>query len=304
MLITMDLNHVAVFVRVVELSSFTAAATQLGLPKSSVSRTVTRLEEQLGVRLLQRTTRTLHLTEAGQAYYERARLALTNLAEAASAASDMSGVPRGVVRVTAPVDLGMLNLANIVARFVLAYPGVHVDIAFTSRRVDLVAEGFDLAIRAGKLTDSTLVARKVGSSTLGLFASASYLERRGEPKTLAEHALHDCVLMHAKNGQADWRLSGLHGEESVTVRGPLNVDDLLFVQQGIDEGVGIGMLPVWKPKRCPERRRNPEPIRILPDYAQLGAGLYVVSPPTRYQPASVAVFREFLITELSQLWLV
>src|SRR5450432_3748982 len=195
----MDLNHVAVFIRVVELESFTAAAKQLGLPKSSVSRTVTRLEEDLGVRLLQRTTRTLHLTEAGHAYYERARVALTGLEEAASAATDMSTVPRGVVRVTAPGDLGVLNLADIVWRFSRAYPLVHIELSLSSRFVDLVAEGFDLAVRAGKLTDSTLIARKIGSDSLGIFAAQSYLKRRGRPKAFSALTEHDCVLFRGKN---------------------------------------------------------------------------------------------------------
>src|SRR3954468_13017195 len=132
----MDLNDVAVFTRVVELASFTAAAKQLGLPKSSVSRTVTRLEEELGVRLLQRTTRHLHLTEAGRAYYERARLALGALDEAAAAASNLGSEPRGTVRVTAPTDLGMLGLADAVARFLRKHPLVHIDLALTSRYVD------------------------------------------------------------------------------------------------------------------------------------------------------------------------
>src|SRR5450631_93481 len=114
----MDLNHIAVFIRIVELESFTAAAKQLGLPKSSVSRTVTRLEEDLGVQLLQRTTRKLHLTEAGHAYYERARLALAGLEEAASAVSNMNAEPRGIVRVTAPGDLTILNMAEMVASFI------------------------------------------------------------------------------------------------------------------------------------------------------------------------------------------
>ncbi len=152
----MDLNHVAVFARVVELESFTAAAKQLGLPKSSVSRTVTRLEDELGVRLLQRTTRKLHLTEAGQAYYERARASLTGLEEAASAATNLSAEPRGTVRMSAPADMGIMNLGDLVARFVRKYPLVHVEISLSSRFVDLVAEGFDLALRAGKMADSKL----------------------------------------------------------------------------------------------------------------------------------------------------
>jgi len=190
----MDLNHVAVFARVVELESFTAAAKQLGLPKSSVSRTVTRLEDELGVRLLQRTTRTLHLTEVGRAYYERARGALSALDEAASAATNSSAEPRGTVRMTAPPDMGIMNLVDIVARFARKYPLVHIDISLSSRFVDLVAEGFDLALRAGKMADSSLVARKIGSDALGIYASANYLRRRGRPKTLADLADHDCVF--------------------------------------------------------------------------------------------------------------
>src|SRR3954469_11964864 len=133
----MDLNHVAVFARVVELESFTAAAKQLGLPKSSVSRTVSRLEEELGVRLLQRTTRRLHLTDAGQAYFERARAALGSLEEAALAASNLSVEPRGVVRMTAPGDMGLINLPGLIARFVSKYPLVHVEVSLSARRVDL-----------------------------------------------------------------------------------------------------------------------------------------------------------------------
>src|SRR6478736_1906077 len=131
----MDLNHVAVFARVVELESFTAAAKHLGLPKSSVSRTVTRLEDELGVRLLQRTTRKLRLTEAGQAYYERARVALAGLEEAASAATNLSAEPRGTVRMSAPSDMGSLHFGDMVARFVRKYPLVHVEISLTSRKV-------------------------------------------------------------------------------------------------------------------------------------------------------------------------
>ena len=264
----MDLNHVAVFARVVELESFTAAAKQLGLPKSSVSRTVTRLEEELGVRLLQRTTRKLHLTEAGQAYFERARVALSGLEEAASAATNMSAEPRGTVRLSAPADIGVLNLADVVARFVRKFPLVHVELSFSSRYVDLVAEGFDLALRAGKLSDSTLIARRIGSDSLGIFASANYLRKRGRPKSLAELAQHDCVLFRGKNGKCEWRLTGPDGEERVTVRGPVNADEMAFVQQAVAAGLGIA----------------------------------VVTPSARFQPASVTAFRDFLIHELTALW--
>jgi DNA-binding transcriptional LysR family regulator len=292
----MDLNHVSVFVRVVELESFTAAAAQLGLPKSSVSRTVTRLEEDLGVRLLQRTTRKLHLTEAGQAYYERARLALGGLEEAALAATNMSAEPRGIVRFTAPGDLGVLNLADLVTRFSRKYPLVHIELSLTSRVVDLVSEGIDLALRAGKLRDSTLVARKIGSGSLGIFAAPSYL------RSFADLANHDCVLFHGRNAKAEWRLTGPKGEESVSVRGPVSVDDMAFAVQVVSAGLGIGLLPVPGVQLSALRHSLPVPTRILPEYASGGADLNVVTPSARFQPASVQAFRKFLIDELSALW--
>jgi DNA-binding transcriptional LysR family regulator len=298
----MDLNHVTVFLRVVELESFTAAAKQLGLPKSSVSRTVTRLEEDLGVTLLQRTTRQLHLTEAGNAYYERARLAMTGLEEAASAASDMSAVPRGVVRVTAPPNTGILDLTELVARFVRKYPLVHIDLALTSRFVDLVAEGFDLALRAGKLRDSTLIARKIGSDSLGLFAAPTYLRKRGRPKTLEDVAAHDCVLFHGKNGKAEWRLLGPEGERSITVHGPISVDDMSFALQAMASGLGIGLLPTTGVQIAAARGTLPAPVRVLPEYANSGADLNVVWPATRFQTAAVTAFRQFLIDELTRIW--
>ncbi|HET7545972.1 MAG TPA: LysR family transcriptional regulator [Polyangiaceae bacterium] len=298
----MDLNHVAVFVRVVELQSFTAAAKHLGLPKSSVSRTVTRLEDELGVRLLQRTTRRLHLTEAGQAYYERARVSLVGLEEAASAATNMGAEPRGTVRMSAPANMGSLNLGDIVARFVRKYPLVQIEISLSSRFVDLVAEGFDLALRAGKLSDSSLIARKIGVDSLGLFAAPSYLRRRGRPKTVADLASHDCVLFHASHGKSEWQLAGPRGVERVTVRGPLNTDEMGFVQQAVAAGVGIALLPTIGVRLAAAYRKLPTPVRLLPEYSVMGNGLYIVSPSSRLPSASVSAFRDFLFAELSELW--
>jgi DNA-binding transcriptional LysR family regulator len=298
----MDLNHVAVFARVVELESFTAAAKQLGLPKSSVSRTVTRLEDELGVRLLQRTTRRLHLTEAGQAYYERARVALSALDEAASAATSLSAEPRGTVRMTAPGDMGIMNLVDIVARFSRKYPLVHIDISLSSRFVDLVAEGFDLALRAGKMADSSLVARKIGSDNLGIFASPSYLRRRGRPKTLAELANHDCVLFRGTHGKSEWQLTGPRGEERVTVRGPLNADEMSFLQQAVTAGMGIALLPTIGVRLAAAHGTFPLPVRLLPEYSGGGASLNLVSPSARLPTAAVGAFRDFLLAELTALW--
>jgi len=298
----MDLNHVVVFARVVEHASFTGAAKQLGLPKSSVSRTVTRLEDELGVRLLHRTTRKLHLTEAGLAYYERARVALTGLEEAASAATNLGAEPRGTVRMSAPSDMGSLHFGEMVARFLRKYPLVHVEISLTSRYVDLVAEGFDLALRAGRLADSSLVARKIGVDSLGLFASPGYLRRRGRPKTLAELANHDCILFRGSHGKSEWQLTGPRGVERVTVRGPLNADEMGFVQQAVAAGVGIALLPTLGVRLTAARGTAPMPVRLLPEYSVTGNGLNVVSPSTRLPSASVSAFRDFLVAELTELW--
>ncbi|HWA75942.1 MAG TPA: LysR family transcriptional regulator [Polyangiaceae bacterium] len=298
---TIDLNHVAWFVRVVESESFTRAAEGLGLRKSSLSRAVSRLEEDLGVRLLQRTTRRLSLTDAGRAYFAQARSALAGLADAAATVSDMGKEPRGVVRLTTPVDIGVILLTDVIARFVSDYPLIHIDLSLTSRVVDLVAEGFDLAVRAGRLEDSSLMARRVGSADLGLFAAPSYLSRKGTPASLAELANHDCVLFRGRDGHGEWKLSGPSGEESIHVKGPVSVDDLLLVQQAVEAGIGIGLLPLFVVGSCAKHREKSRLVRLLPDAALRGSALHVVSPSARHQPTRVALFRDFLCEALAAL---
>ncbi|HTM43376.1 MAG TPA: LysR family transcriptional regulator [Polyangiaceae bacterium] len=296
----MDLHAILVFVRVVRAGSFTQAAHELDLPKSSISRTVSHLEESLGVRLLQRTTRKLHLTEAGQAYLAEAEPALQQLDEATRSVSRLGKEPRGTIRVTAPVDLGILALGEIIARFVRKYPRIHIELSLSAKHVDLVAEGFDLAVRAAsRMHDSSLIARKVGSTSLGLYASADYLQRKGEPKVLSDLAQHDCVLFRGKNGRSTWQLLGPHGEESVEVKGSINVDEMLFVREAVQAGLGIGRLPpVEWGKSCASVT---QPKRVLPLYSVSGAGLFVVTSSLRNLPTRVALFRDTLIAELSAL---
>jgi DNA-binding transcriptional LysR family regulator len=298
MALTMDLDAISAFARVVSTGSFTAAARELGLPKSSISRTVARLEEQLGVRLLQRTTRRLHLTEAGQAYFSEIEPALRQLSDANRAATRLGKEPRGTIRVTAPVDLGALALADIIAAFVRKYPRIHVDLSLSPKHVDLIAEGFDLAVRAAsRMDDSSLVARKVGSTALGLYASADYLKRRGEPTTLAALREHDCILFRGKNGRSTWQLQGPQGPEEIEVKGPVNVDEMLFVREAVQAGIGIGRLPTFPLNdKC---ALGAQPVRVLPRYGVGGAGLYVVTSSLRNLPARVTLFRDALISELS-----
>lgn len=294
---TIDLSKVAVFVRVVEAESFTAAAQALGLPKSSVSRSVARLEEELGVRLLQRTTRRLSLTEAGSAFYQNVRAALSAVDEAARAAADLGSEPRGTVRLTAPVDLGEL-IAEPLGRFVRKHPQIQLDLVLTARLVDMVREGFDLAIRASRLADSSLVARKVGVFASGLFAAPAYLKRRGHPRALADLTNHECLLFRARGGQATWTLRSPKGEEQVTVRGAITVDDLSFIASAAVAGLGIAYFPLALAVRPLAEKRL---VRVLPDYTWVTSDLSLVMPSGRHVPARVALLRDFLAEELRQL---
>lgn len=290
----MDRNHIAYFVRVVERGSFTAAAAVLGVPKSTVSRAVAKLEDDLGVALLRRTTRAVTLTDAGHAYFERVKGAITMLDEAGTLARDAGGEAKGVVRLTAPVDAAALVLAPMLARFNRAHKGISVELLLTSRRVDLVQEGVDLALRAGRLLDSSLVARKFGTASAGLFASKAYLARRGAPKKVTDLAKHDCVAFRPQ-GDREWRLTGPRGEERVEVSCPLVADDLMFVRAAVVEGAGIGLVPSYL---FSEDVRRGRVVRVLPAYSLREATLSIVYPASKYMPTRVALLRDFLVEEL------
>src|SRR5262249_55152386 len=182
---TIDLNRIRLFARVVEAESFTAAARDAGLPKSSVSRAIAALERDLAVRLIHRTTRRLQPTEAGRAYYQSGARAPAGIDEATAAAAELQDIPRGTVRLTAPTDLGDRLLPHILVGFAARYPEVRVDVVLTQRFVDLVHEGIDLALRVGRLGDSRLVARPPGPGRAGGFASRRDLARRGVPRPVA-----------------------------------------------------------------------------------------------------------------------
>lgn len=290
----MDLNNVRLFVRVVETGSFTAAAAQLGLPKSSVSRGVAMLESALGVRLLQRTTRRLSLTEAGRAFHESAAGALAQLDEAQAAASQEQEDVVGVVRITASVDIGVWLLAPIVKGFLAEHPRARVDVMLTARVVDLVQEGFDLALRAGRLLDSRLVARPLGVLRGGLFAHRDYLKRRGTPRTVAQLATHDCLMFRSPSGRSTWELIGPAGMQKVEVGGALNADGFDFLHAAVGTGMGIGLLPMFA---C-QGDTGAALTRVLPDHATTGAPLHLVYPSSRYLPRRVSALRDRILAEI------
>jgi DNA-binding transcriptional LysR family regulator len=294
----MDLNQVALFTRVVEAGSFTAAAKHLGLPVSSVSRGIVHLEESLGARLLQRTTRKLSLTEAGRHFFDEVTGAMGALEEAAERVQDQRREASGLVRITLPVDLGDDFFARTVSEFCSAHPHVRIDVELSNRRVDLVQEGFDLALRGGKMEDSSLVGRKVADTDLGLYATSEYLARRGNPQSLAELAEHDCLsLRHMVSG---WVLTGPEGAETVKVKGPILANDFAVLTRTCSLGMGIALLPTGAGLSCGRDRLSLNLIRVLPEYVVGGGALWLLWPSARHMPMRVALFRDYLTAEIQR----
>jgi DNA-binding transcriptional LysR family regulator len=300
---TLNLNQVSAFVRVMEAGSFTEAARALGLPKSSVSRRVSELEGTLGVRLLQRSTRKLVLTEAGRVYFERARAALAGLSDAGAAVTDMSRELAGPIRFTAGGD-NTGYLISLVGEFLALYPKVQLDVVLTPRRVDLVAEGFDLALRAGPLVDSSLIVRRLGRTDHGLFASRDYLRKAGTPQKVADLAAHRFVLFGDPHVREHITLSGPDGDEGAKIDGPLVVHEMGFAADAAAAGIGIVLLPVsflgWAIKGG-LRASWKQLVRVLPDHGIRGAEMNLVSPPIAYEPARVGVLRDFLAERMGPL---
>jgi len=295
----MDYNDVPVFLRVVELGSFTRAAQALGQQKSSVSRSIGRLEDELGVRLLRRTTRQLSLTDAGQKFYESVRGALGSVDEAVASVRELGGEPRGLIRMTAPSGSDALGFADMIVRFCQRYPAIRVEVVLTGRYVDMVSEGFDLAIRAGQLVDSQLVATRIRMGDHALFAAPSYLDAHGRPAELSELVRHQCVLFRSRGGKATWPLVSLDGtSHTLEVSGALSVDELSFAMAACVAGAGIALLP---PELARAAITDGKLELVLSDYRRQSTPLHVVLPSATLVPARVALFRDHLVTELQGL---
>ena len=289
----MDLNDVLTFARVVRAGSFTAAARELGVQKSSVSRRVSALEEHLGARLLQRTTRALRLTDEGRVFYDHCQRALAELQDAEEALGGMGARPRGLLRITAPLSFGFLG--PIVAAFLQRWPEVEIELVCTDRVVDLVEEGFDVAIRAGKLPDSSLIARRVGSLPRFLVASPSYLRRRRTPRTPADLAAHDCVSFGAR--RSPWLLQSEGASIEVAVASRLLVNDYDLLRQTVVAGLGIGLIP--EPD-CVQPLADGRLKRVLPAWTGVETPIHAVYPSLRHLSSKVKAFIDHLQVEMGE----
>ena len=283
------MNEIFLFAKVVDEQSFTAAARVLGLPKSTVSRKVAQLEERLGAQLLYRTTRKLRVTDIGAAYYEHCARIAAELEEAEREVLDMQAEPRGLLRVTAPVEFTFLG--DLAAEFLARHRGLEIDIELTGRRVDLIEESFDLAIRAGRLVDSTLIARKLGDSIFVLVAAPSYLEKRGIPSLPEQLSDHSCVVFGSTERRRRWALIGSKGPVEVAISGRLATNDLGAARQAAIAGMGIAMLP---PSVCTEAVQAGQLQVVLEGAPQAQGAVYAVYPHTRRLSTKVRTFVDFL----------
>jgi DNA-binding transcriptional LysR family regulator len=292
----MDFNEAAVFVKVVQAGGFSAAARQLGLPTSTVSTRVSRLEQRLGITLLQRTTRRLHLTEAGTAYFHHASLGLGYMLEAEAAVDEARQQPQGKLKVTAPADLGDTLLAGLIERTQREFPALEMELLLTDRYVDLVADGVDVAIRTGTLRDSSLVAKSLGTVRWGIFASRDYL-RHAPPLEEPQHLhAHPC-LQFTPMGRDAWELNNGHHGITIPLSGRAMANNIGVVRSMALNGQGVALLPTFI---CKPELLVGDLVRVLPDWHGRADPMHLVYPRQRFMPPKLRAFIDLAQAELRQ----
>ncbi len=285
------LDDMLAFIKVVDTRSFTAAAERLNLSKSVVSRRIAELENRLGARLLNRTTRKLSLTEVGQAYYERCSRILTDLEEAEQAVADLHAAPRGRLRVNAPVSFGMQHLAPAIAEFLARYTSIEIEMDLNDRYVDLIDEGYDLAVRIGRLRDSSLIAKRLAPARRVVCASPAYLEQHGTPATPEELINHNCLIYTNVPAAEQWQFRV--GEEMRTVRvsGSLRANNGDLLHAAAVAGVGIVVLPTFM---VGQALSSGALKTLLLDCYTSESNVYAVYPQNRHLSPKVRAFVDFL----------
>jgi DNA-binding transcriptional LysR family regulator len=294
----MDFNEAAVFVKVVQAGGFSAAARQLGLPTSTVSTRVSRLERRLGITLLQRTTRRLHLTAEGAAYYHHASLGLSHLLEAEAAVDEARQQPQGKLKVTAPADLGDSLLASLIERTQQEFPALEVELLLTDRYIDLVADGVDVAIRTGDLRDSSLVAKSLGTICWAVFAGRGYLNQ-AEPLEEPQHLhAHRCVQF-TPMGRDAWDLSNGRNSITIPLTGAIMANSIGVVRSMVANGQGVALLPTYT---CKPELAAGDLVRVLPGWQGKAHPVHLVYPRQRFMPPKLRAFIDLAQEELRK-WL-
>ncbi|MCX2840942.1 LysR family transcriptional regulator [Microbulbifer thermotolerans] len=283
---------VSEFVAVVEQGGFTAAAKRLSISTAQVSRQVSALEARLATKLLYRTTRRVTVTDLGQVYYRMCRQALDGLQEAELAVTSQQQVPRGKLRMTAPVAFGEKTLAPLINDFTIQYPELEVELFLTNQKLDLVAEGYDLAIRLGQLKDSTLMARRLASRTLYVCGARSYLATYGEPHSLSELERHNCL-----RGTLDyWRFEEDGRARDIRVAGSLHCNSGWVLLDAALKGIGLVQLPDFYVLRY---LQSGDLIPVLERFRRSDEGVWAVYPQNRHLSPKVRLLLDYFVEALS-----
>lgn len=291
------LDDLTVLVEVVDSGSLSAAAERLGLSASAISRRLSQMESRLGTRLVARTTRRIALTDAGAAFCLRARAILAALDEAEQSLSEMNEEPRGTLRLNMPVMFGQMHVAPLIPTYLRRYPGVSVEASLSDRTVRLVDEGQDLAIRIGRLADSSLIARRLRPLRRHVVASPDYLERNGIPQSPGELARHDCLTFLSGGIRQDWEFAVDGRRETVRPTGSVQADSLAVLRHAAVGGVGLARLADFI---VADDVRAGRLTPVLTAHEVTDEAIYAVYPPTRHVSPKVRTFIDHLLTGLGE----
>jgi LysR family transcriptional regulator for bpeEF and oprC len=292
------MQSMAVFRRVVEAKSFSAVARESNMSQSTVSKHIASLEERLDTKLLNRSTRSLKLTEAGKEYYQHCIRILNDFQEAEASVGKGKIDPTGTLRISTSAAFGRTYLLPYLGEFLSTYPDINIDLMFGDKYTDLVKEGIDLAIRIGPLEDSSLIAKKIGSSPRLVVASPAYLVKHSRPKTPADLIKHDCLFYSLQKSPDLWYFNSTQeGDESIRVNGRVKASSPDAVCDATLEGLGISILGEWYVRK---HIKNGSLIKILPDFKPTAYDIHAVYPERRFVPQKVKRMIEFITDKINQ----
>jgi DNA-binding transcriptional LysR family regulator len=297
MIKTQDLNDMMLFIAVIDAGSFTLAAQRLNIPKANISRKISRLEQQLGVILLERTTRSQHITDAGSQYLVHCRHISQEIELAETSISELLTEVKGQLRIGVSVGMGHDIIKPVLGQFMRQYPALNLQLNLLNSRVDLIEEGYDLVIRIGELEDSRLVAKRLGKVARKIYTSPDYVKQHGEIKSIEQLSKASFLLMSSIQHNERLLLTSKEKQHELTVMPRMLVDDFLILKQMIIEGLGVSIMPDYM---CEHELANAKLIQLLPSWGMLDVNVYALYPKHRLNVPKVKVFLDFIQTVFKQ----
>jgi LysR family transcriptional regulator AphB len=294
---TRDLNDMMLFIAVIDAGSFTLAAERLNMPKANLSRKISRLEQQLGVTLLERTTRTQHITEAGNHYLTHCRCISQEIELAEASITRSLTEIKGQLRIGVSVGMGHEIIKPVLAQFLRQHSAINLQLSLLNNHVDLVEEGYDLVIRIGKLSNSRLVAKRLGKVGRKIFASPEYMKHHGEIKSIEQLSYADFLLMSSIQGSGRILLTSKEKQHELKVKPRVLVDDFLILKQMILEGIGIAIIPDYM---CEQEVANNKLVQLMPNWGMTDVDVYALYPKHRLNLPKVKAFVDFIQTVFKQ----